>query len=552
MRIPNQLLVLSALFASIASALGTTPMAYSAFGGMDVNAKAALTINADGTAKLLRESVQSREQAEQLARMYSRMLNRGDDEDETTPPELGKAAENAEPKPLTDAELEKQIRASVDASEDYGLDQGKIEKLDISKDEVKITRTKTYANLEEMLGHGYVIWSQLMYFENVRMEKDADGRLKMTFTPRKMPARYITQMAKALRASKMKTEMRMTFPGKIISSGFPETTDNTTGFTIDAAKAESVDLISKLSSEPVIIVAELGGLKLDQPIESRGLQQAIFLPRSPNVSNIPITEGGEGFTAEAVSVTTTTSYQFPEGQKQANESIMPGMEQEGALVSAKIFGPKTRTLQSVSEVRVLKAVDDKGREVKTADLSNAGDYSDSYSDFMPNGKKTANSKPVQCHLALPLPDAKSIEEVTLQAVIQSVGSWKEMTIPFEEGKTNEVDLSEVLPGARLTIKKATFKNMQIAVEGQIKGPETIQQLDLQIKPETDNERFQAQPDFNRSPSRDKTTRRVNLHGYLFPTGGRPSTSPALKILIRLPQDTQRQRIKFTLTGLDLF
>jgi hypothetical protein len=279
----------------------------------------------------------------------------------------------------------------------------------------------------------------------------------------------------------------------------------------------------------------------------------MFRPQQQNVSNVPITEGGEGFIAEASTVTTTTTYEFPEAQKQSNRSFQPGSQQEGTTVVAKVFGPKERTLQSVSEIRVVKALDDKGREVpKATDASGVAEFTEGF-DYNPFTKKAANSKQVSVRLGVPEADAKSIEEVNFQAVVQSVGTWKEMTIPLEEGKTNEVDISEVLPGAKLTIKKANFKSMQIMVDGTVKGPAEIQQLDFQIKPEGNPDAFQMQPDYNQwNRGRDKTTRKLMLRGYMMQQRPGAAGSKTMTLLVRYPTDTKRQRIQFKLTGLDLF
>src|SRR5687767_2730579 len=114
--------------------------------GASIDGKATLTINADGTAKIVRESVQPRQQLEQTLRMWDRHQNRSEDDDsDAAPPPAQNPGDKAEPKPFTDEELEKKIRATTElAEETYGVRQGKLEKLDIGKDSVTTTMVQSF------------------------------------------------------------------------------------------------------------------------------------------------------------------------------------------------------------------------------------------------------------------------------------------------------------------------------------------------------------------------------------------------------------------------
>ena len=59
-----------------------------------------------------------------------------------------------------------------------------------------------------------------------------------------------------------------------------------------------------------------------------------------------------------------------------------------------------------------------------------------------------------------------------------------------------------------------------------------------------------QPDYNQwNRSRDKTTRKLMLRGFMMQQGGGGKN---MTLLVRFPIDTKRQRLEFKLTGLDLF
>src|ERR1051325_3599127 len=309
----NLIAALAAFFAITTSARTFSRFSFSqsAEGG---NSKTALTINADGTAKLVRETSMSRQMAEEAARAWDQFRNRADDDDSDVPAPQAKPDDKAESKPMTDEELEKKLRATYDrAEESFGISQGKLDKLVISKEEVTTVTTQNFANLEELIGASYIVWGQSgLTIQDAKIEKDANDHLKLTLTPQKLLKRFSVEITKFLKTSKSKIEFQMTFPGKVISSSFPETNGNSTGYTIDGAKPETIEAVSKLNTNAIVVIAELGGLKIDKPVDASSARQQMFRPPDPNDSNVPITEGGEGFTAEASSVTTTTSYEFPE------------------------------------------------------------------------------------------------------------------------------------------------------------------------------------------------------------------------------------------------
>src|SRR5208282_4019598 len=140
--------------------------------------------------------------------------------------------------------------------------------------------------------------------------------------------------------------------------------------------------------------------------------------------------------------------------------------------------PKGRTLQSLSEVRLLKATDDKGRAIEAADAEGEG------SGFSMNtsraGAQENNSVQIQLRLQLPQADAQAIDEISAEAVALTAGTWKEMALTnISETSTNEFDLGAVHPGAKLILKKVVNKNNMLRIDAEFKGPPTVRRLDVQ-------------------------------------------------------------------------
>src|SRR5436190_14970166 len=116
-------------------------------------------------------------------------------------------------------------------------------------------------------------------------------------------------------------------------------------------------------------------------------------------AEMPITAAGPGFVVEPQAITTTTLYYFPDGENQLKQSPVLGGS-TGTVVHAKLFPPRGRTLQSIQAVRVLKATDDRGREIVSAQPA-----TESEDVFSSAGSPQRNLTQIQLHLPLPRADA---------------------------------------------------------------------------------------------------------------------------------------------------
>ena len=313
------------------------------------NSRSTLTIKADGSCILTNETVQPRKSLEaQLAswERYSQMAEGPGSEDENAPPAPPPAAQ-AEPKVLTDERLVAKVREMLQQQSSLGRQAGiEIEKIEATTNSVRLVTRRGFGSLKELLGENAYSWGpNLLMYDEVRFETDTNRNLRITFSPSQGAARYGKTLGHGWKAAKTKFEWKLALPGKILSSGLPGTDGNETWVRLDGEKPETVDAALKLVETPLVITAELGGLKVDEPLESKKLVRAARRP-TESEPDLPITDAGPGFQAEPLSLTISTIHYFPgakEHLKNRPEAAMFGSEPAGLVVGAKLFPPKYTT-----------------------------------------------------------------------------------------------------------------------------------------------------------------------------------------------------------------
>jgi hypothetical protein len=256
-----------------------------------------------------------------------------------------------------------------------------------------------------------------------------------------------------------------------------------------------------------------------------------------------------GFVAEPVSVTVSSVNFFPAGQsflKDRSEASLLGPMITGTVISAKLFPPKDRVLQRVTEVRVTSAKDDRGRSIPL--LTGAGTQRAS-TPANSDDSEPGSPLPVELRLGVPADDAKAIEDVTAEATIFSIGGWKEMSLTnvLADPKT-PIDLSQILPGTKLVIKRVGRGRRERTIEANLDGPAAIEQLVLKIKPTGSGP---AQSSFRGwRPRRGQNPQTVMTRGILVrslePQMSEEARNSPLTLLIRLPQDVKQGQIGFKL------
>src|SRR5262249_46931876 len=131
------------------------------------------------------------------------------------------------------------------------------------------------------------------------------------------------------------------------------------------------------------------------------------------------------------------------------------------------------------------------------------------------------------------------------------GGWKEMMVTnVQADAKKEIDLSEILPGARLVIKKISGKKPQTIIEARLEGPKEVNRLEVKVK--LSNPRG-GQSNMNPAQSKstsNKTMRNITIQAYEFDAGGGGESGPPT-LLVRYPKDVKRERVQFKLTALDL-
>jgi hypothetical protein len=522
------------------------------------DSRTTLVIKSDGSCALTNESVQPRKSLEMqisARARYSKLSGNPDDEgDEPTPPPS--QATKPDQKPLTNEELAAKIREMYRQRPDSEEDEAtKIDTVEVATNSVRIVTTHAFASVKELLSQGPYSWGPtVLMFEDAVMELDTNHNLRITFTANPAAGRYAKNMSRQWKSAKMKFDWKLVLPGKILTSGLPNTQGNTTWLNLDSDKPDTIDSAIKLIGGPLVITAEPGGLKLDGPLESKKLVQAAW-KQHKSEPDLPITEAGAGFLAEPVSISLSTVHYFPEGEKYFKnrpEAMMLGLGATGTVVTAKIFPPKGRELRSVSDARVKAAKDDKARVIPA--ISEADEEQEDYSSSMTyssNGSDNNSAISIQLRIALPAPDAKAIDEMEGEAVAVTVGGWKEMMLTnVQADAKKEIDLGEILSGAKLTVKKISGRKPQKRVEATLDGPKEVGQIEVKVKLSS---RQGGQSDMNArrtKTSGTKTTRDITINAYEFENGGDADGAP-LNLIIRYPQDMKRERVHFKLTGLDL-
>jgi hypothetical protein len=206
---------------------------------------------------------------------------------------------------------------------------------------------------------------------------------------------------------------------------------------------------------------------------------------------------------------------------------------------------------STGGVKIVKATDDKGRPVGPKGGSAEDADTSEYRSFS-SGSREVNATPIQLQLSLPESDAQSIDEIAAETVAITAGSWKQLVLTnIQEGATNEIDLAEVLPGAKMMFKKVSAKGRRVSAQIQITGPPAIQRLDFQARTPGNREGNSYTSDTNFRRKAGQSTRTVSVQTYNYDPEGDATTSGPVTIVVRYPQDLRRDRVRFTLKGLDL-
>lgn len=498
-----------------------------------------ITIRSNGTALAASETIQTRTTSESQLRYYERIARMRDSFGDELPGNQPVASTNGTVTRDTLEEVAAKLRAVMLESQNEDI-ASNLEVI-AENGNVRIRVAREFADLEELLSEA-PFSQQWLPFGDVQF-MTTNGLLQVTFAPEPEAQRYSRLLKTQLKASGLRTELRLVLPGAVTASPWTGMSTNATWLTLDGTNSASIDAALKILESPAVITAEAGGLSLAEPINSQSLRTRARA-EDPS-SNLPIVDAGPGFIAEPKSVTLTTVHVFPEGLKlrSQRDSFHPG---KGLVVQASLFGPEDRVLRSISDVRVLSAKDNKGRALPVGS-GNAGEGM-MMAEFS-GGSEAGDGIQFTLQLPLPEPDAEAIEELSAQAIALTAGGWKEILVPaIRAGNTNETDLSEMLPGAKLVLKQVRSKGKQMEMDVEVTGPPEISQMLIDAK-ETSDDMYSYSSQNSFRNRNGKATRRVRVEVRWYDDETPPDLSVTLSV--RFPQDQRRERVPIKLTGIDL-
>jgi len=137
-----------------------------------------------------------------------------------------------------------------------------------------------------------------------------------------------------------------------------------------------------------------------------------------------------------------------------------------------------------------------------------------------------------------------------------VGNWKEQemtNVVASVGQT--VDLSSILPGAKVTITQRTNKNessremKQFNLTLKLEGPREIKSIKAECKAPNEERSNFSSYDIGAQYGKTKNSRQIIINGYSMTGEGGPDLN-SVKLILKYPDNLRREKITFKLTGID--
>jgi hypothetical protein len=507
-----------------------------------------VTLQANGTAHIRADRTELRTTIEQQIKMWERYQNESPDADdvlqppsqETVIPDPGKASNE-----VFLAGVRRMMAARMEQMGDEFAKS--IELLTATSNEVHTVTKRTVASLEELLPQLPTVFGQSgLFLENIKMESLPDGQLVTTLVPSRQIQAYGRRMFQSWKMSGTAMRLQMEFPGNIVASSLPGSSARTATIQFVPSQPDAIETALALHQSSIIITTGSGGLKLAQPLESAKLRPG---GAATARNDLPVTDAGPGFLAEATAVSTTVIHRFPDAPPPPSPGRSFAGNPPGTSIRAKLHAPRGRTIQSVTGARILKAADDRGRPISTD--SSAGGV-DPSAETRLAGSQGQSGVDITLRLPLPQPDALSIEELTAEAVITSTGKWKEIILTnITASATNAFDLAAALPETTMTLSRFVAKPRQASILAKITGPTEIRDLEIEfVLPSGKRANSNASERSSRSTD-GRSTRSLQLQCNSYDDSEIVDRSGAVSLRVRYPEDQRRERFQFVLRGLDL-
>ncbi len=509
-----------------------------------------LTIREDGTAQMQQVMVVDR----QIFEQQMKRVEAAEAEEPEAADEEG-AAEAA----TEEEQLAAKVRALLEEESPHAEvlgDRFELAPVQVDEDTIRIETTVSFESIKDLLTNVPDLGQAGPGSEHLIVDVNEEDQLVLTVPVtqiREVQEMMLAQLRQQMQAMQLIGTMKYVLPGPVVSSTLPHTQDNETWIELDATKKESMDAFLAMVRQGVTIVAEKGELELeDTPLDSRELAPQAMLSSGPPVpgADLPIEEGGEGYAAEGLSVTTILVRRFEEAED-LPPSLRAAVHQEpGCTVRAKLYAPPARRILHLGAVKVERAVDDQGREVVSRP---AGTPMFGYGPGV--DQETHRSAEFALQFEVPPADAVALEEVHGTAVVTSFADWKEKRIQDpQQDPDAELPLDGLLAGAACTIRKAERELGEdgASLEGQVSlrltGPREVDHLDVQVAMDgVDNISSHIMEDESEQQD-DRTVRTLTVWYHGWQHEGGDFAAPVL--VLRIPAELKRERVPFTLYALD--
>ena len=375
----------------------------------------------------------------------------------------------------------------------------RVERVEVLTNQVRMVTTMAFTTIAEFASLPLYNWTPYpLELRNARFEI-TNGLFRVTFTPAPRAGSALRNLSRGSQGAVLNFEWRLAFPGLLRESSLPDTNAHQAWVRIDAGNPAAITNLLQLLQKPLVFASDAAGLALPEPLETARL--AARGNRTAVEPELPVAEAGPGFIAEAQSVSINTFYRFPgTGTNQAatksgliapdeegdapdmdlTSMMLGGQGPEGLIVQGRLFAPRDRTIRTLTGLKLIRAVDDQGRPVpEAAKPKMEGVESETMQSF--GGYSRGNSADFHLNLALPEPDAQSIETLEAEAIVTTLGDWQSLVISnLQADAKKEIPLDTLIPGARLVITKVETKASP-KIELRLLGPRAIGLLDLKLR-----------------------------------------------------------------------
>ena len=536
----------------------------------------AITVNADGSARIDSTFSTSRADIERQLRWWRESADRRARQQEWDEGSLPVEQEPDAPEPADHEELTEEQKFARDVrlmleeelNDNLADDapRSQITDLTIGEEQISFTLTGKFKDLEQFITQLPLTIPDSPY-NRVQLEKTDDGNIRLTISPSERVMAFVKpdQLKGMIKAQKTKASVKITLPGEIKTSSMPTREGNTTEYVLDPTDDETIEQMFTLLTKPVVIEAAPGGLDLSAlPLDS-GEPEAMAFGEGPRGeaedvgAGVPITEPDAKYLTEALSVTKTVVHTYPGAEDFHENPYNRYGEQSGAQVQAQLYPPRGRMIRGLQSLKITKAVDDQDRpiEVPAAQPLSYHDPSEARPD-----------QPVELglRLKLPKPDAEAIELVEGEAVVSTFDRWLTHRVdPLKPAPDKQIDLSDVLEGATLTIQRTRTpridkededqgNDLEGAVQLVLLGPPAVPALDVTIELPGFGHVNSHNREERITEEDGKTRYFIEMHYSTWFWGDEGEVPPQVKpvLIIRYPDGIKRHRVKFKLEALDLF